>query len=192
MFAVELEVPYEFRPVFDLTSLDPVAYGGNPALKVPSLAGPNGTFYGASNICRELARGAERPLRIVWSESFTTALLANAQELVLHVMNTEVALIMSSMRPSSDAAPSIPDLKLRATLASSLEWLETRWPEILSALPKERDLSFLEVTAFCVVRHLPFRKICEVDRFTALSRFASDFDERPSARATPFQFDVAP
>lgn len=191
IFAAELEVPYEFRPVLDLASLDPAAYGGNPALKVPVLAGPNGTFYGAANICRELERAALRPRRIVWSESFTNPLLANAQELVLHVMNTGVSLVMGRLGAAADAPPSAHERKLRATLASSLEWLETRWPEICSALPKERDLSFLEVSAFCLVRHLSFRKICDAEQFAALSGFAREFDERPSAQATPFRFDAS-
>jgi hypothetical protein len=36
IFAIELEVPHGFRPVFDLTSLATAEYADNPALKIPS------------------------------------------------------------------------------------------------------------------------------------------------------------
>lgn len=190
IFVAELEVPCKFRPVWDLGSLDESAYAGNPALKVPILQGPNGALFGTANICRELERRAERSLRVLWSESFRDPLLANAQELVLHLMNTGVALVMARLGVPADAAPTVHERKLRATLQGSLEWLESRWPEVERALPAERELSFLEVSAFCLIRHLPFRKIHEMDDYSSLGAFAEAFEERPSARATPFRFDA--
>lgn len=190
IFVAELAVPCEFRPVLDLAALDEAAYAGNPALKVPVLHGPNGALFGTANICRELERRAERPRCVLWSESFSDPVLANAQELVLHVMNTGVALVMARLGVAADVPPTAHERKLRATLKASLEWLEARWPYVLRALPPERELSFLEVTAFSVLRHLPFRKVCEVAEFSALAAFADEFEQRPSAQATPYRFDA--
>ena len=189
VFAAELGVEYRFHVVSDLTSLDRADYGDNPALKVPVLVGPRGTFFGAMNACRELERASERKLSVLWPEACTSALLANAQELVLHAMSVEVTLIMAKTGPAADSKPSPGERKLRASLGNSLGWLETHWAEVLSALPS-RDLSFLEVSAYCLLTHLPFRKIASVDEYASLSRFAQAFGERESARATPFRFDA--
>src|SRR4051812_4635532 len=95
IFAAELGVPYTLEVVRDLSSLDLESYGGNPALKVPSLRTASTTWFGALNVCRELARVSQREARILWPEALEQPLLANMQELVTHAMATEVGLIMS-------------------------------------------------------------------------------------------------
>lgn len=191
IFAAELGVSYDYSIVKDLSSLDVEAYGGNPALRVPALVGPNGTFFGALNVCRELSRASERKLALLWPEACTSALLGNAQELVLHAMSVEVTLVMSKMGASADAAPIPNETKLRASLAKSLDWLESRWPSVLSELPA-RDLSYLEVSAYCLLTHLEFRQIADVTPFSSLSAFGEKFGTRESARSTTYRFDVPP
>ena len=56
IFAHELGVAHEFRPVVDMTTLDPRVYAENPALKVPILIDAEGPLYGTENICRALTR----------------------------------------------------------------------------------------------------------------------------------------
>src|SRR4051812_43364066 len=90
IFAAELGVEHGFEIVPDLLSLDAADYGGNPALKLPSLRTPRGIWFGALNICRELERLAPRRPFIVWPEAYDGPLLANAQELTLHAMATGV------------------------------------------------------------------------------------------------------
>ncbi len=186
VFAAECGVAYDLQVVRDLTSLDPSHYGGNPALKIPSLRTPDGDWYGALPVCRELVRRASRPLRVVWPEDLVTPLLSNTQELVLHAMTTGVSLIMN--QPQGDAAED----KRSRSLRDTLSWLEERGPAALVALPRDRDLSFLEVTLYCLVRHLEFRKVLATADYAKLREFCGAFDGRASARATPFEFDVVP
>ncbi|MFZ5894900.1 MAG: glutathione S-transferase N-terminal domain-containing protein [Myxococcota bacterium] len=185
IFAAELDVAYALRVVPDLTSLDASVYAGNPALKIPVLQAPSGTWYGALSICRELARLSERSVSIVWPEALSSALPANAQELVLHAMTSEVALIMSGQAPAGAGAA-----KLRASLGNSLAWLDANCEAVLAALPP-RDLSYLEVTLYCLVTHLPFRQIHDVAQYTNLVRFRERFGVRESAQQTSFRFDAA-
>src|SRR5580704_15357675 len=151
IFANELDVAYRFRGVTDLLSREAGDYGDNPALRMPVLEAPDGTWFGTANICRRIARQAPTKRRIVWPEDFETPLLANAQELTLQAMATEVTLIL--MR--STGVPEGPFVaKLQTSLLNTLSWLDARLPEVLAALPTERDLSYLEVTLFCLVTHL--------------------------------------
>ncbi len=186
IFAAECDVTYELQVVRDLTSLDSSHYGGNPALKVPSLRTPDGDWYGALPVCRELVRRARRPLRVVWPEALTTPLLSNTQELVLHAMTTGVSLIMNPAQ--GDAA----EEKRSRSLRDTLSWLEAQGTAALAVLPPERELSFLEVTLYCLVRHLEFRKVLPTAGYTKLREFCGAFDDRASVRATPFEFDVVP
>lgn len=199
LFAADLDVDVELRVTRDLLSLDPADYGENPALKIPTLRTPEGVWFGTLNICRELARRAPRKRRIVWPEELTTPVLANAQELALHAMATEVNLILSAARapraqptPQGSEAPPVDVTKLRTSLAGTLDWLERNLPQVLAALPAERDLSFLEVCLFCLVRHLEFRQILSTEPFAALRAFTAEFETRPAARDTPYRFDSAP
>ena len=67
--------------------------------------------------------------------------------------------------------------------------LEDRVEEIIAALPGTRDLSFLEVTLFCLVEHLGFREVLDTMPYTELAAFRANCARRASARATPFAFD---
>jgi len=189
MFAHELGVEYELVPVLDLMSQTVSDYLGNPALRVPVLQTEAGPWFGALNVCRELARLAPHRLAIVWPEHSTDPDGANAQELVLQGMATEVGMIMHGGR---DAATP-PDLyadKNRRSLANSLAWLETNLPGVLQRLPADRALSFLEVSAFCFLEHLEFREVFDTSEYVELRAFCRTFGERPSARATAYRFDV--
>lgn len=184
IFAAELGVTYSLEVVRNLQSTDASEYGGNPALKLPVLSTPEGTWFGALSICREFARRSDRALRIVWPEALTLALLSNAQELVTTAMATEVSLIMTGAEVTKAST------KMRTSLASSFEWLEQNLDRVLSALPAERDLSYLETTLFCLGTHLPFRGVMSTEPYPRLNAFCKRFGERVSARVTEFAFDA--
>jgi glutathione S-transferase len=188
IFATELAVPYTLDVVRDLKSVEIDSYGGNPALKVPSMRTPNSTWFGALNICRALARISNRQLSIVWPEALEHPLLANMQELVLHAMATEVGLIMSSL-PDEPTETSHRD-KMSRSLHNTLLWLDTHAPQVLAALPEERDLSYLETCLFCLITHLEFRKLVPTAPYSSLAVFCQRFGRRPSCEETEFRFDA--
>jgi glutathione S-transferase len=188
IFAAELRVDYSFRVVRDLLSTDPADYGGNPALKIPSLQTPQGVWFGAQNVCRELWRRSSSRPRVIWPEELDQPLLANTQELVLQAMSTEVSLIMAKAGNASDSSPS--QAKNRKALVNMVSWLEEHAPAALAALPPQRDLSFLEVSLFCLVTHLEFREVLPTAPYAALNRFCQQFSTRPSAAETTFRFDT--
>jgi glutathione S-transferase len=186
IYAAELGVPYEFRIVPDLMSLDAADYGGNPALRLPVLQTAEGTWFGASSICRALSRRAPSGRLLVWPENLERPLSANVQELTLVALSTEVSVIMAQLA-GADAGGNID--KLRRSLESTLSWLDEQIDPVLAALPSERQLSFLEVTAFCLVTHLSFRGILAITPYPKLVAFSERFGERASAQETPYRFD---
>jgi glutathione S-transferase len=182
----ECGVACEFQVVPDLLSRQSADYAENPALRLPILQTPDGPWFGALSICRELARHATQPLHVVWPEDLGR-LAANAQELVLQGMATEVTLIMrKATDPEGNTAY---DEKLRTSLADSLSWLDAQLPAALASLPQERSVSLLEVTCFCFVTHLDFRQVMDTHGFAALQSFCRSFATRASALATPYRFD---
>jgi glutathione S-transferase len=187
IFATELRVPYTLQILRNLEGLDADDYGGNPALKVPSLRTPQATWFGALNVCRELARHSP-PRRIIWPEALEQPLLANAQELVLHALSTEVALIMSGL--SGQATDTPHRTKLTRSLGNVLRWLDDRWLEALGALPRERELSYLEVTLFCLLAHLDFRQVMPTAPYAQLTRFRDEFGARAACQETEYRFDA--
>lgn len=187
IFAVEAAVEYEFHLIRDLMSVDPEDFGGHPALKMPTLETDAGIWFGSLPICRELAACSDLSLDIVWPEDLQRPVAANAQELVLTAMSTEVGLIMG--KASGAAADNAHQVKLRASLLGAMDWLETNAMRALATLPQARDLSFLEVSLFCLVEHLEFREVLTLDAYPELQAFAQRFAERSSARATSFKFD---
>jgi glutathione S-transferase len=190
IFAAELEVDVEFHLIRDLLSSDAEDYGGNPALKMPTLQTEAGQWFGSLPICRELARCSELSLDIVWPEDLQRPVAANAQELVLTAMATEVGLIMG--KASGVAPDNAHQKKLRASLLGAMEWLETNSARALDTLPPERDLSFLEVSLFCLVEHLEFREVLSLEAYPALRAFGERFARKSSARVTGFKFDFPP
>jgi glutathione S-transferase len=190
IFALELEVPCELQVVRDLMSTDANDYGGNPALKIPSLQTSDGTWFGALNVSRELARRSPSARSIVWPEDLRGSLAANAQELVLSAMSSGVSLILSKLGATDANAPETPaQRKLRASLEQTLNWLEAHVAEVLASLP-EGELSFLQVSLFCLVEHLAFRAVTDTAPHVNLRAFAATFGERASARETVYRFDV--
>lgn len=188
VFAHELHMPYEFRPVADLTSRDTADYAGNPALKLPVLETAEGPAFGAFNICRALAKRSQRTPLIVWPESSGDLMVANAQELVLQGMATEVAMIMRTLE--QPCVPLTADTKLRASLDNTLAWLDQHLDAALDRSVPEGALSLLEISAFCFVSHLAFRNVADISRYPALQAQVERFGCRQSARATEYCFDV--
>ncbi|PTL82152.1 glutathione S-transferase N-terminal domain-containing protein [Vitiosangium sp. GDMCC 1.1324] len=188
VFAAEMRVDYSFRVVRDLMSTDPGDYGGNPALKIPSLQTPRGVWFGALNVCRELWRQSSLRPRVVWPEDLDEPVLANAQELVLQAMATEVSLIMGKLAGPSDSHAH--HTKMRNGLVNMMSWLEENARSALAALPPQRDLSFLEVSLFCLVTHLEFRDVLPIAPYAELNRFSQQFATRASISETPYRFDT--
>lgn len=188
IFAAELAVPYAFEIVRDLQSLKVDDYGGNPALKLPSLRTPQATWFGALNVCRELARCTERPEHVIWPEALEQPLLANAQELVLHALSTEVGLIMSGLGEQPADTPHRG--KMSRSLDNVLSWLDAHLEQALVALPSERQLSYLEVTLFCLIDHLDFRKVMPTAGYAQLTAFREAFGARAACKETAYRFDA--
>jgi len=188
IFAAELQVEHGFHTVPDLMSLDAGDYAGNPALKLPILRTVDDTWFGALNICRELARRSPLGRRVLWPEELDGVLLCNAQELVTQAMASEVAWILSGLGGTDPAHPH--RKKLRASLENSVAWLESHVPSALAALPPSRDMSYLEVTLFCLVTHLEFREVLSTASYPELSAFCLRFGERAAAAATAYHFDA--
>jgi glutathione S-transferase len=192
IFAAELGVPYVFRVVQNLGSLDTSDYGGHPGLKVPSLQTPEGTWFGSANVARRFAAHAGVPRHVIWPEALDRPISANAQELTLSAMSTEVALIMSTLgsKPGEAPADSAHCAKMRKSLIDTLVWLDANVEGALDALPAERELSYLEVTLFCLLEHLEFRKILSITPYPSLGAFRARFAQRSSALQTPYRFDT--
>lgn len=187
IFAAEVGVSCSFQIVRDLTSSDPHDYGGNPALKLPTLRTSLGSWFGSLPICRELARLSRDKPRVVWPEDLDVPLLANAQELVVQAMSTEVGLIMAKVAGGPESGY---QAKMAVSLANAMAWLEAHARSTLSALPAERDLSYLEVTLYCLVTHLAFRDVLPVLAYPQLDAFCARFGERESAKGTVYAFDA--
>jgi len=188
IFAAETSVDCSFRVVRDLMSSDVADYGGNPALRLPTLHTHRGAWFGALNSCRELSRQSRLMQHIVWPEDLDQPLLANTQELAVQAMATEVALIMAEL--AGPNAGNRHQRKMRESLLNSLAWLEGNVRDALAALPAERDVSYLEVTLFCLFTHLEFRDVLPVAPYPALNAFCQQFSTRASAARTAYRFDT--
>jgi glutathione S-transferase len=187
IFASELAVPYEFRAVLDMATLDRTVYGDNPALKVPVLVDEDGPLFGTENICRALAMRSGQRERVVLRGDVTGRLVANAEELLLHAMSNDVTLIMTAA--PGDERP--PPHKVRPSLENALAFLEANVGAVRAALPPARLLSFFETALFCLVRHLPFRKLMDTSGYARLQDFCQEFEQRPGAASTAYRFDTA-
>lgn len=188
IFAAEMRIDCSFRVVRDLMSSDPADYGGNPALRIPVLQTSRGVWFGALNASRELWRQSNPRPRVVWPEDLDTAVLANAQEFVLQAMATEVSLVMGKLGSSSE--DNAHQAKMRKQLLNMMAWLEENAGAVLAGLPQQRDLSFLEVSLYCLVKHLEFRDVVPTDPYAKLKEFCQRFEKRPSVSETAFRFDT--
>jgi glutathione S-transferase len=188
MFAEELGTTYELDPVWDMTVDDPALYGGNPALKLPSLRRGESLLFGAQNICRAFAEISGPTLRILWPEQLRDDLYRNAQELVWHAMGAQVQLAFGTI-VAKLPAENVYFAKSRAGLDNSLHWLDRHATQIIGSLPA-RDISLLEVSLFCLLEHLVFRATLPVAPYPALVRFSDEFAARPSAQRTRYRFDA--
>jgi glutathione S-transferase len=191
MFALELGVTFTFRPVYDLTSLDIAVFADNPALKVPVLITETGPLFGAENICREIVRRAlaknkkgKKKSDIVMRGEMDSRLVANAEELTLHAMQTGVNIIVSKMSATA------PSAKTMRSLENTLTWLDANVDAVVAALPEGRTISFVEVALFCLTTHLPFRSVMDVKPYPKLVAFAKAYGERASARETEYRVDT--
>jgi glutathione S-transferase len=190
MVALELGVPLAFRPLFDLTSLDVTEYGDNPALKIPVLVTETGPLFGAENICRELARRARTKNKkakksdVVLRGDLDSRLVANAEELTLHAMQTGVVIILGKTMGTAPAAKPV------RSLENTLAWLDANVDDVIAALPEGRTVSFVEVALFCLTRHLPFRSVADVKPYKKLVAFADAYGQRASARETEYRVDM--
>ena len=189
IFAHELGVEHDFEPVYDITSTQQSVFADNPALRIPALRTPTGTWFGSLPICRELARRSSTPGRVLFAEDLTDPKLSNAQEIVTELMATEVTILMARMA----SVPS--DLaffeKPKARLVNSAAWLDRELPTVLASLPPH-TLSFLEVSAFCLCTHLEFREVLSIQDRPNLVAFVKRFDQRASAQKTPYFVDQKP
>jgi hypothetical protein len=57
-------------------------------------------------------------------------------------------------------------------LLDTIESLDAHLREVLAALPSQRDLSYLEVTLFCLIAHLEFRDVLPMGGNANLTAFA--------------------
>jgi glutathione S-transferase len=186
IFALELGVPFAFRPVLDIKATDQAVYGDNPALKVPVLVDEQGPLYGTENICRELARRSGRGARVVLRGDVGARVVANAEEMILHAMGNGVIIITTAL--FGDERPAPP--KVRASLENALAFLDANVDGVRAALPPDRLLSFCETSLYCLCTHLTFRNIADVAPYPRLEAFCRAFGEREAARATAYRFDA--
>jgi glutathione S-transferase len=201
IFAAELAVAYAFRVVPDLLSREPRDYAGNPALRLPVLETGQGAWFGALSICRQLRRLSTRRMAMAWPEDFEQPLLANAQELTLQAMASEVTLIMNQLAGTGESEH---QRKLEDSLIGSLGWLDRNIALAREALARDALhragllggelpgapwLSYFEVTLFCLVTHLEFRSVVPTAGYAQLREFCGDFGERRSALETGYRFD---
>jgi glutathione S-transferase len=193
IFAHELGLPFDLEVVHDLTSVDAATFGGNPALKVPTLHVGGSALFGTENICRKLAELAGRAddPRVVLADHVTDDLLRSAQELVWHAMAAQVQLRVG-IALAELPAENLFFAKARAGMTGALAFVEERLDRLLGLLPAPRDVSLFEVTLFCLVEHVAFRPTVPLEAFPRLRGFAAAFGERASARRTTFRFDPLP
>ena len=113
-------------------------------------------------------------------------LVANAEELTVHAMMMEVSLITAKVAGDDRTPPP----KVHRSLENSIRWLDQNVDCVLELLPQDCTLSFLEVTMFCLVTHLPFRELMDVRGYGRLAAHCERFGPREGARQTPYRYDA--
>jgi hypothetical protein len=186
MFAIELGLAPRFTPIFDLMSTDAAVFAGNPTLKLPILRIDSESVFGTLNICRTLARLADREGDVFWPEEADTPLLLNAHEILASAMAAQVEVVMHervAKRP-----PDAVSTKRRQGLIASMLWLDAQLDAVLATLP-DRPIRNFEIGLFCLFTHFPFRNPVDLSAAKRLAGHAETFGQRASAQATPYRFD---
>jgi glutathione S-transferase len=185
--AREVGIDVELAVIRDMSAIDAAAFGGHPALKLPTLRRDNGSLVvGTENICRVLAENGHAR-RIVWPEDVRDDLGRNAQEMVEHAMAAQVQWVMGTIVGKLDGAHPF-FAKGRAGFEGALAWLDANVGRVTASLPA-RDASILEIELFCLVEHLVFRRSLPVTPYPALVAFTTAWGQRDSAKATAYRFD---
>jgi glutathione S-transferase len=125
-------------------------------------------------------------LRVVLRGDVASRLVENAEEMTLHVMSTEVVLVMAKLAGDERAVPP----KVRQGLENAFAYLDDNVDRVLDAFPEGRALSFLEAALFNTVTRLPRRQVADVSPYERLAAFCARFGERASARQTEYRFDA--
>lgn len=187
IFAHELGVVVGLDVIREMTSTDAETYGGNPALKMPTLRrADGGVVFGAENICRAIVDAAGGA-RVVWPEDMRDDRGRNAMEMLRHAMNAQVQLVMGTV-VGKLPADNVMFAKGRRGFEGAMAWLDAQVDAVVAALP-ERRLSLFEVELFCMVEHFAVRPTLSMEPYVALRRFAQAWGERPAARETAYRFD---
>lgn len=205
LFAETLGVPWRLVHIPDMTELDPAAYGGNPALKLPVLRIGEEMVLGTENICRALAGIASqqtppasapantasqtRTVNVVWPEQLPDRLSRNAQELVWHCATGQVQLAMGTII-SGLPADNVYFVKARAGVQGALAWLDRNVDQVSESLPGDRDISLFEASLFCLMEHLVFRPTLPVAAYSRLNAFATGYAGTDAARATVYRVEA--
>lgn len=187
LIAAELQLECQIHVVKDLLSQQPEDYGGNPALKVPSLQLGDALYFGALHSCRKLWQLAKHSPVVHWPEDLSTPLEHNALETILNGMSSEVVLILN--RPPADVPHPAGLAKTHASLRGGLQWLEQHLHDILAHQPPEPTISYLTTCLFCYLDHLPWRQVHELTPYPRLAAFRAAYAQRPTAQATQYHFD---
>jgi glutathione S-transferase len=188
IFAETFGVPYTFVAIHDMKDLDPAAYAGNPALKMPALRRNGSLLLGALNICRAIAEAADAQRRVVWPEELRDDESRTAQELVWHCMTAQVQMVMGTVLGKLPV-DNVFFVKTAAGLTGSLRWLEQHLEPALQRLPASRDLSVLEMSLLCLVEHLEFRPTVALTPYPRLVNFSRAFAAVPAIQHTAYRFD---
>lgn len=192
LFAESLRVPWRLTHIPDMTSLDTAAYGGNPALKLPTLRIGQEMVLGTENICRALAAMAtqQRAVHVVWPEQLPDHHARNAQELVWHCATAQVQMAMGTILAGLPA-DNVYFVKARTGVEGALAWLDGSVDQLIARLPVSRDISLFEASLFCLIEHLSFRPTVSVAPYPRLNAFVAGYRQSEAARATAYRVEPA-
>jgi glutathione S-transferase len=184
VFAHHAGVQVEVVVVKDMTAMGADAYGGNPALRLPTLVRDDGgRVFGAMSISRVIGEGS----RVTWPEDVTSDRGRNAHEMLAHVMAAQIQIIMGTIVGKLDA-DNVVFAKARRGLEGALAWLDESVDAVVAEMPA-RDASWFEVGLGCTVEHFEFRKTIAIEPYPRLARFAAAWGQGEAARATTYRFD---
>lgn len=186
MVAMEAGVDLDFRVIPDFRSLDAELYGGNPALKLPTLVVDGAEVFGSTTICRRLAGLSPTGFALTWPEAMSPA-LQNAWELLSQAMTNQVQLVFG-VTVTGLPADALFFVKATRGLDGAMAWIDEHLDALLADLPA--GLSLFELALFCQLEHLRFRPTAGLPERANLETFRAGFATRPSARATPFELDA--